>query len=376
MDSMDNKNLFENNENQTPETKETVVNEDVITDVSNVNEETMSIVSAKDSGLDQTVSAVSSDSAIFDVNVKDFNVERERKKQKVANIFKNIFVYLFLTLCAVLAFLPFYWMVISSLKTEMEYRQSVPSFFPHTFMWKNYEAVLSQTSSGASGSFSQILVNTLVGGFFSTVIGVIVTIVTAYALARMKFKGKNLLFTLMLATMMIPGEMYTITNYLTVAALGWKDTFTVLILPFLVSVYYIYLLRNNFMQIPDSLYKAAKVDGLSDMGYLIKVMVPLTAPTLVSITLLKFIGTWNSYIWPRLVNSKAWQMVTNWVTRGFTDRIGNVSGALYGLPGYGSETLTTLKMAAVCMVSLPLFILFITCRKYIMHGVSKSGTKG
>ncbi len=376
MDSIDNKNLFENNENQTPETEETVVNEDVITDVSNVNEETMSIVSAKDSGLDQTVSAVSSDSAIFDVNVKDFNVERERKKQKVANIFKNIFVYLFLTLCAVLAFLPFYWMVISSLKTEMEYRQSVPSFFPHTFMWKNYEAVLSQTSSGASGSFSQILVNTLVVGFFSTVIGVIVTIVTAYALARMKFKGKNLLFTLMLATMMIPGEMYTITNYLTVSALGWKDTFTVLILPFLVSVYYIYLLRNNFMQIPDSLYKAAKVDGLSDMGYLIKVMVPLTAPTLVSITLLKFIGTWNSYIWPRLVNSKAWQMVTNWVTRGFTDRIGNVSGALYGLPGYGSETLTTLKMAAVCMVSLPLFILFITCRKYIMHGVSKSGTKG
>ncbi len=376
MDSIDNKNLFENNENQTPETEETVVNEDVITDVSNVNEETMSIVSAKDSGLDQTVSAVSSDSAIFDVNVKEFNVERERKKQKVANIFKNIFVYLFLTLCAILAFLPFYWMVISSLKTEMEYRQSVPSFFPHTFMWKNYEAVLSQTSSGASGSFSQILVNTLVVGFFSTVIGVIVTIVTAYALARMKFKGKNLLFTLMLATMMIPGEMYTITNYLTVSALGWKDTFTVLILPFLVSVYYIYLLRNNFMQIPDSLYKAAKVDGLSDMGYLIKVMVPLTAPTLVSITLLKFIGTWNSYIWPRLVNSKAWQMVTNWVTRGFTDRIGNVSGALYGLPGYGSETLTTLKMAAVCMVSLPLFILFITCRKYIMHGVSKSGTKG
>ncbi len=376
MDSMDNKDLFENNENQTPETEETVVNEEVATEISEVNAETMSVVSAKDSGLDQTVSAVSSDSAIFDVNVKDFNVERERKKQKVANIFKNVFVYLILTLCAVLAFLPFYWMVISSLKTEMEYRQSVPSFFPHTFMWKNYEAVLSQTSSGGSGSFAQILVNTLVVGFFSTVIGVIVTIVTAYALARMKFKGKNLLFTLMLATMMIPGEMYTITNYLTVSTLGWRDTFTVLILPFLVSVYYIYLLRNNFMQIPDSLYKAAKVDGLSDMGYLIKVMVPLTAPTLVSITLLKFIGTWNSYIWPRLVNSKDWQMVTNWVTRGFTDRIGNVSGALYGLPGYGSETLTTLKMAAVCMVSLPLFILFITCRKYIMHGVSKSGTKG
>ena len=376
MEFTDNKDLLENNENQTPETEETKVVEDVVTENTETNTDSMSVVSAKDSALDQTVSAVSSDSAIFDINVKDFNVEIERRKQKVGNVFKNIFVYAFLTLCAVLAFLPFYWMVISSLKTEMEYRQSVPSFFPHTFMWINYKAVLSQTSANGSGSFAQVLINTLVVGFFSTAIGVLVTIVTAYALARMNFKGKNLLFSLMLATMMIPGEMYTITNYLTVSAWGWKDTFTVLILPFLVSVYYTYLLRNNFMQIPDSLYKAAKVDGLSDMGYLVKVMVPLPAPTLVSITLLKFIGTWNSYIWPRLVNSKDWQLVTNWVTRGFTDRVGTVSGAIYGLPGFGSETLTTLKMAAVCMGSLPLFILFITCRKYIMHGVSKSGTKG
>lgn len=375
MTDMENKDFLENNENQTPEAEQTTENQAAQVDVDG-NDDSTSVVSAKDSVTDQTVSAVSSDAAIFERNVKNFDIETERRKQKVGNIFKNIFVYTFLTLCAVLAFLPFYWMVISSLKTEMEYRQSVPTFFPHTFMWVNYKAVLSQTSANGSGSFVQILINTLVVGFFSTTLGVIVTIVTAYALARMKFKGKNVLFGLMLATMMIPGEMYTITNYLTVSALGWRDTFTVLILPFLVSVYYIYLLRNNFMQIPDSLYKAAKVDGLSDMGYLVKVMVPLTAPTLVSITLLKFIGTWNSYIWPRLVNSKDWQMVTNWVTRGFTDRIGTVSGAIYGLPGFGSETLTTLKMAAVCMVSLPLFILFVTCRKYIMHGVSKSGTKG
>lgn len=376
MSNIDKESLIENNENVTPES---TLNADVTeTDNTAVDEKTdaVNVVSAKDSELDQTVSAVSSDAAIFERNVKDFDVEKERKKQIVGNTFKNIFVYTFLTICAVLAFLPFYWMVISSLKTEAEYRQSVPTFFPHTFMWVNYKAVLSQTSANGSGSFVQVLINTLVVGFFSTTIGVLITIITAYALARMNFKGKNLLFTLMLATMMIPGEMYTITNYLTVSALGWKDSFTVLILPFLVSVYYIYLLRNNFMQIPDSLYKAAKVDGLSDMGYLVKVMVPLTAPTLVSITLLKFIGTWNSYIWPRLINSKDWQLVTNWVTRGFTDRIGTVQGAIYGLPGYGTETLTTLKMAAVCMVSLPLFILFITCRKYIMHGVSKSGTKG
>lgn len=367
---IDNENQLQDNVN---EVKEEVV---APTEDSGETEKGFTVVSAKDSELDQTVSAVSSDSAIFNRETKDFSVEKERKKQIVGNVFKNIFVYTFLTICAVLAFLPFYWMVISSLKTEYEYRQSVPSFFPHTFMWKNYQAVLTQTSSGSSGSFVQILINTLVVGLLSTTIGVIVTVITAYALARMKFIGKNALFALMLATMMIPGEMYTITNYLTVSNWGWKDSFTVLILPFLVSVYYTYLLRNNFMQIPDSLYKAAKVDGLSDMGYLVKVMVPLTAPTLVSITLLKFIGTWNSYIWPNLVNSKDWQMVTNWVTRGFTDRIGTVSGALYGTPGYGSETLTTLIMAAVCMVSLPLFILFITCRKYIMHGVSKSGTKG
>lgn len=328
----------------------------------------LNTVSAKDSNLEQTVSAVSANSAIFDRPKTEFDIERQRKKQKIGNILKNIFVYTCLTICAVLAFLPFYWMIISSLKTETEYRATTPTFFPHEFMWRNYESVLTQTGGN---SFVQILINTLVVGLFSTTIGVIVTIITAYALARMKFKGKNLLFTLMLATMMIPGELYTITNYLTISSLQWKNTFTVLILPFLVSIYYIYLLRNNFMQIPDSLYKAAKVDGLSDMGYLIKVMVPLTAPTLISITLLKFIGTWNSYIWPRLVNSENWQMVTNWVSGGFSDRL-----KLYGSPGYGTESLYTLKMAAVCMVSLPLFILFITCRKYIMHGVSKSGTKG
>lgn len=306
-----------------------------------------------------------------------FDVEKERKKQKAANIVKNVILYIILTFCAVFAFLPFYWMLISSVKTEVEYRQNVPTFFPQTFMWKNYSTVLTQTeSSGAS--FGQILLNTLVVGLVSTTLGVIVTILTAYAFAKMKFSGKGILFTVMLGTMMIPGEMYTLTNYLTISVFDWNNTFTVLILPFLVSVYYIYLLRNNFMQIPNSLYQAAKVDGLSDMGYLIKVMVPLTAPTLVSITLLKFIGTWNSYIWPRLVNTENWQMITNWVTRGFSDR----GGALYPQsPGstismYGTQSLTTLKMAAVCMVSLPLLLLFIFCRKYIMKGVSKSGTKG
>jgi len=305
------------------------------------------------------------------VNNVEFDVEKEKRRQKILLIVKNVFVYIFLTICAVLAFLPFYWMIISSLKTEAEFRSPELTLFPTTVMWKNYSVVLSQTSSNGA-SFAQILVNTLVVGFVSTILGVVVTILTAYALARMNFHGKELLFTIMLGTMMIPGEMFTITNYLTVSSLGWKNTYTVMIVPFLVSVYYTYLLRNNFKQIPNSLYQAAKVDGLSDMGYLIKVMIPLTAPTLVSITLLKFIGTWNSYIWPKLVNSENWRMITNWVTKGFTDKDKILYGGKYGI----SESLTTLKMAAVCMVSMPLFILFIFCRKYIMKGVSKSGTKG
>ena len=293
-----------------------------------------------------------------------------RKTEKVTKSISMVLVYAFLFIMALIIVFPFYWMIITSLKQNTEIQSNTQTFFPNIVMWSNYVYVFK------TFDFFTYMKNTIIVAIFSTAGTLITTVFAAFAFSRLTFKGRDFLFMIFLMTMMIPGEMYTITNYLTVSAWGWRDTFTVMILPFLVSVYYIYLLRNNFMQIPDSLYKAAKVDGLSDMGYLVKVMVPLTAPTLVSITLLKFIGTWNSYIWPRLVNSKDWQMVTNWVTRGFTDRIGTMSGALYGLPGYGSETLTTLKMAAVCMVSLPLFILFITCRKYIMHGVSKSGTKG
>lgn len=296
----------------------------------------------------------------------ELDVQKERKKAEVGKIISRVFVYIFLTIVAIFSILPFYWMIISSLKGEREYRLSVPTFFPHKFQWKNYSYVV-----GYNGSlFTTSLINTLIVGIFSTGLGVIVTILTAYAFARLEFKGKNILFSLMLATMMIPGELYTITNYVTVSDLNWKDTYIVLIIPFLVSFYYIYLLRNAFKQIPDTLYKAAKVDGISDMGYLIKVMVPLTAPTLISITLLKFIGTWNSYIWPQLVNkTQSWRLISNWVTMGFADA--------KGVLGFASgEPLSTLKMAAACMVTLPLFILFICFKKYIMHGVSKSGTKG
>jgi len=163
--------------------------------------------------------------------------------------------------------------------------------------------------------------------------------------------------------MMIPGELFTITNFATVTDLGWRNTYTVLIVPFLVSVFYIYLLRQNFLQIPNELYLAAKVDGTSDMKYLWKVMVPLSLPTLISITILKMMGAWNSYIWPRLVaNDEAHRMITNGLRNAFTDTTGDVNYPV--------------QMAAVALVSLPLFLVFVFLRKYIMSGVSRSGIKG
>lgn len=293
----------------------------------------------------------------------NIDIAKQLKKQKALKIIKSVIAYVFLTIFAIFALLPFYWMILSSLKTETVYREPIPTFFvkPSELQWKNYQTVVQY----GNNLFGSMLLNTIIVGIVSTLLGIIVTIITAYAFAKMEFKGKNFLFSLLLATMMIPGELFTITNFLTVNNLGWTKSYTVMIFPFLVSVFYIYLLRNAFKQIPDSLYKAAKVDGCSDVKYLVKVMVPLTAPTLISIILLKFIGTWNSYIWPRLANggSEEWQLLSNWVSKGFT-----VAGS--------SESLTTLKMAAATMVSLPLLILFICFRKYIMRGVSKSGIKG
>ena len=296
-------------------------------------------------------------------NVLEIDIEKAKKSQKVWKIVSKVAAYAFITLFALFALLPFYWMLISSVKTDIEYRLENPTFFPKEIMWENYSIVFKDED----GLFTKTLLNTLVVGFSSTFIGLIITVITAFAFAKMEFKGKNLLFTLMLATMMIPGELFTTTNYITVNKLGWPKTYVVMIVPFLVSTFYVYLLRNTFMQVPDSLYRAAKVDGCGDMKYLIKVMVPLAAPTIISITLLKFIGTWNSYIWPRLVNSGAedWMLLSNWVSKGFT--YPNLTT---------SETAPTLKMAAATLVSLPLLVVFICFRKYIMRGVSKSGTKG
>ena len=285
------------------------------------------------------------------------DMQKVSAKQRVVKALVIILIYAFLIFMALVVLFPFYWMLNSSLKSLDEYRQSIPTFWPNRILFSNYAEAFTTANLG------RLFLNTLYVGLVSTILSLVITVLSAFAFARLEFKGKNVLFAALLATMMIPGELFTITNYITVSALGWKNTYTVLIVPFLVSVFYIYLLRQNFLQIPNELYLAAKVDGTSDIKYLWKVMIPLSLPTLISITILKMMGAWNSYIWPRLVaNDEAHRMITNGLRNAFTETTGDVNYPV--------------QMAAVAIVSFPLFLVFIFLRKYIMKGVSRSGIEG
>ena len=280
-------------------------------------------------------------------------------RQRVVKVAVQILLYAFLFLMALIIVFPFYWMIISSLKTSMEYRETIPTLIPRYWDFRNYSEVFQSKDL----LLGRLFMNTLYVGIVSTALSLVITVLSAFAFARLEFKGKNALFAFLLATMMIPGELFTITNYQTVNTFGWMKTYTVLIIPFLVSVFYIYLLKQNFMQVPNELYLAAKVDGTSDIKYLWKVMIPLALPTIISITILKMMGSWNSYMWPRLVaNDDAHRLITNGLRTAFTDASG--------------VTDIPVQMAAVAVVSTPLFLVFVFLRKYIMKGVSRSGIKG
>lgn len=305
----------------------------------------------------------------------DEQLKKAEKIQKVTKVLHKILVYAFLFLVALIIVFPFYWMIISSLKDQAEYYFNPPTFVPGYYEtvldgdvirkwswshidWKNY------IDAWTSADFSRYMINTVIVGLVSTVLSMFITIFAAFAFSRLKFKGRDTIFSILLATMMIPGEMFTVTNYVTVSNLGWKNTYVVLIVPFLVSVFYIYLLRQNFKQIPDSLYYAAKVDGTSDMKYLFKVMIPLSAPTIISIIIMKMMGAWNSYIWPRLVaDDDSYRLITNGLREAFAVEA-------------GEKMDYPLQMAAVTIVSIPLFLVFAFFRKYIMRGVARTGTKG
>ena len=291
------------------------------------------------------------------LTMKEKNMQAVKTASRIGQILAMILTYAFLIVMAVIVLFPFYWMINSSLKSLEEYRLSVPTFWPKVILFSNYAEAFSAANLG------RLFINTMIVGIVSTILSLVITVITAFAFARLEFKGKNILFAGLLATMMIPGELFTITNYATVTTFDWMNTYTVLIVPFLVSVFYIYLLRQNFMQIPNELYLAAKVDGTSDLKYLWKVMIPLSLPTLISITILKMMGAWNSYIWPRLVaNDDAHKLITNGLRSAFTDA--------------SNEVNYPVQMAAVALVSAPLFLVFVFLRKYIMKGVSRSGIKG
>lgn len=292
-------------------------------------------------------------------------VDSIKRGQRIASIITTIITYAFILALALTVLFPFYWMIITSLKQKSEIEATTQTFFPTIVMWSNYTYVFQVFD------FSNYMWNTIVVAIFSTAGTLLTTIFAAFAFARLNFKGRDTLFMVFLMTMMIPGEMMVISNYITVAAFGWIknqslfEAYAAMIVPFWVSVFHIYLLRQNFKQIPNELYLAAKVDGKSDWSYLWKVMVPLAAPTLISITILKFMGTWNSYVWPNLVTQKdEYRLISNGL-RGsaFTD-------VDTGQVEYGYQ------MAASFCVTVPLFLLFVFFRKYIMKGVGRAGIKG
>ena len=286
------------------------------------------------------------------------NYEKIEKRAAAARVFMKILVYTLLSVWALIVLFPFYWMVLSSLKSYASYNaEYIPQFFTKSPTLQNYIDAFSAVPLG------RYFFNTTVFTLATTAIMLAVIIPAAFAFARLEFRGKNLVFTLFLSLMMIPSELVVITNYVTITNLDLRNTFTGLILPSVTSVFYIYLLKENFSQIPSELYYAAKVDGTSDFKYMCRVMIPIAKPTIITITILKIIECWNSYVWPRLVTDEAaYYLVSN----GIQEIREN---------GFGRENIPAM-MAAVVVISLPLIILFLVFRNKIMEGVARGGTKG
>ena len=286
------------------------------------------------------------------------NSNNIKKPRSIGSTLLKAVVYALLVFWALVVIFPFYWMILTSFKSYGEYSSEyIPKFFSSDPTFKNYIDAFTGVDLG--GYF----VNTLIFTILTTAIMLVVTVLSAFAFSRLKFKGKDFVFTLFLSLMMIPNELVIITNYVTITNLDMRNTFAGLILPSVASIFYIYLLKENFSQIPDELYYAAKVDGTSDLKYLFKVMIPICKPTIITITILKIIECWNSYVWPRLVtDEEAYYLVSN----GIQELREN---------GFGRENIPAM-MAAVVVVSVPLIVLFLIFRKRIMEGVARGGTKG
>lgn len=287
---------------------------------------------------------------------EDFEARRRAATRKAG--LRKALTYLGLSIWAVVVLFPFYWMVLTSLKSYGAYNsEHTPQFFTLSPTLENYTQAFTAVPLGG------YLLNTLIFALITTAAMVVVSTLAAYAFARLEFRGKNLLFGAFLSLMMIPSELVVITNYVTITNLDLRNTFTGLILPSITSIFYIYLLKESFEQVPDELYRAAKVDGTSDLKYLWKVMIPICRPTIVTVTILKLIECWNSYVWPRLVtDDQAYFLVSNGIQQIREE-------------GFGRENIPAM-MAAVVVISVPLVALFLAFRNKIMEGASRGGIKG
>ncbi|MBQ4258866.1 MAG: carbohydrate ABC transporter permease [Lachnospiraceae bacterium] len=282
-------------------------------------------------------------------------IGRNKRRRQAAG--KTV-TYVLLSLWAVIVLFPFYWMILCSVKSYSAYNSEyIPKFFTLSPTFQNYVDAFTAVP------LAKYFANTIIFTLATTALMLVVIVLAAFAFARLEFKGKNLLFTLFLALMMIPNELVIITNFVTITNWDMRNTFMGLILPSVTSVFYIYLLKENFEQVPEELYKAAKVDGTSDLKYLCKVLLPICKPTVTTITILKVIECWNSYVWPRLItDDENYFLVSN----GIQEIREN---------GFGRENIPAM-MAAVVVISVPLIILFLIFHKKIMEGVSRGGTKG
>lgn len=280
------------------------------------------------------------------------------KRAEVRKKMVDVITYALLILWAVIVLFPFYWMILTSVKSYGAYNSEyIPKFYTLSPTLQNYVDAFTTVSLG------RYLMNTAIFTVVTTAIMLVVITLAAFAFARLDFKGKNIVFVLFLSLMMIPNELVIITNFVTITDLNMRNSFQGLILPSVMSVFYIYLLKENFEQIPNSLYYAAKVDGTSDLKYLLKVMIPISKPTLITITILKVIECWNSYVWPRLItDDEQYYLVSN----GIQEIREN---------GFGRENIPAM-MAAVVVISIPLIILFLIFRRKVMAGVARGGTKG
>ena len=289
---------------------------------------------------------------------KQVDFEKVEHAAKAHRSVVRVVIYVLLTVWAIMVLFPFYWMILTSVKSYSAYNgEYIPQLYTLSPTLQNYVDAFTAVP------LARYFTNTLIFTVVTTALMLIVTVLAAFAFARLDFKGKNVAFTVFLSLMMIPNELVVITNFVTITNLDLRNTFTGLILPSVTSVFYIYLLKENFAQVPDELYYAAKVDGTSDLKYLLKVLIPICRPTLITVTILKVIECWNAYVWPRLItDDQTYFLVSN----GIQEIREN---------GFGRENIPAM-MAAVVVISVPLIVLFLIFHKKIMAGVSRGGTKG